>query len=743
MAVFSVPNAKPRYKYEIERFQGADLANAPNNMSLNRSPACPNMIRDEVGKVKKRYGYETVLDLSAGGKINGIHAFRGGEYSTLGADVCTGGTILKSSERTTTPAGPASNAFDNNNTTRWATNSSEDGTHLAKAYIGYQFATAKTVRGFSVYTYIATASNMPSVKLQCSDDGTTWADVATQALDTTVSTRTVYPTADGGSHVYWRLLANANLTGAWSVMEVEFFEMVTTESTTLIHSGTKIYSVNMGTLVATDLSVTMNDSFSKSFQFGGNLYIVDGDNFWLYNGTTIAAVTGYIPTIIISRLYSGGGTLYEPVNLITPWRTERFLGDGTNKIYQLTATGIDADAIIVKSLQADGSFVTLALTTDYTVNASLGRVTFVTVKPTPAAGVDNIYITYAKSIAAYADRIKHCTIGTVYGLAGAKDRLILSGNPSYRNTQWHSKVNDPTYWGDTYYTLVGRDDSSVINYSIVNDYLIAHKDSVISGQNAYMFSGELVSSVFTLVATGSYMAEGAYSKHSFASFENEPMYLTVNKKISAITPQDYSTERFSQERSYYLSSLLETYATSDSYACIWGDFYVITGGEYLFILDSLQPVYERGEQYSNRQYEGFYWKNVNARLVFDYLGTLYFGDSAGKIKRFSSVLDSDDAALITAYWETPELDGKSFADKKTFVYIGANLTADTLKVSSRIQGTWAELVSWTPTDDTIGSKIKIKNADRVQFRFENSTLDQTFNLRKIVVEYAEGGKYSK
>ena len=125
-------------------------------------------------------------------------------------------------------------------------------------------------------------------------------------------------------------------------------------------------------------------------------------------------------------------------------------------------------------------------------------------------------------------------------------------------------------------------------------------------------NGALVESVFTLVSAGSYPAEGALSKYAFSSFDNEPMYLTINKNVSSITPQDYSGEKFSQERSYYLSGLLEEYATSTSIHVYGMGFYVISGGEYLFLLDSNQPVYDRNELYANIRRILFYWYKRNS-----------------------------------------------------------------------------------------------------------------------------------
>ena len=148
--------------------------------------------------------------------------------------------------------------------------------------------------------------------------------------------------------------------------------------------------------------------------------------------------------------------IYESVNLLSNWREEHFLGNGTDKTYQLSAVSINNDTVIVKSLQADGTFLTLTENTEFTVNRTLGTIIFDSVKQTPAVGVDNIYIKYSKTVTGYADKIKKCTICTLYGLSGSMNRVIVSGNSDLRNTQWHSASDDPTYIGDTFILYQGK-----------------------------------------------------------------------------------------------------------------------------------------------------------------------------------------------------------------------------------------------------------------------------------------------
>ena len=629
---FSIPSEDTVYHIDIDNCNGADLHNTSSKIKKNRSPACPNLIRKNVGHNIKRNGYETLLDLTDA--INGIH-------------------ILK------------------------------------------------------------------------------------QTTDSYV-----------------------------------------------VHSGAKYYEVTLGaTPTSTDLGVVANNAFSVSFQMNSKLYILDGAKYWVYDGSTIAEVTGYIPTILISRDPTGGGTIYESVNLLSNWREEHFLGNGTDKTYQLSAVSINNDTVIVKSLQADGTFLTLTENTEFTVNRALGTIIFVSVKQTPATGVDNIYIKYSKTVTGYADKIKKCTICTLYGLSGSMNRVIVSGNSDLRNTQWHSASDDPTYIGDTFYTVSGQDTASIIGYSISDDYLAIHRDTTENGNNVHLMKGALVSGAFTLVSQGAYSAEGALSKYAFSSFDNEPMYLTVDSKISSITPQDYSGEKFSRSRSYYLSRLLENYANDKSYSCIWNGFYVMTASEYLVLLDSTQPIYEHGELYANRQYEGYYFTGINANILVEIDGDLYFGTADGKVKKFTEGLYTDDAALTTetvnvegvpvetelsyrCYWETPELYGDRSELKKTFKHIVLLLTSfphTGCRVWISVDGVWEVLFDYNENADffdfndirfdemsfrtgdaptLVGGKFKYKNALQTQFRFENSK-NQPFGIYFAIIKYVLGGEYLK
>jgi hypothetical protein len=620
MAKFTAPKPKAKLSENIETFLGADLSNSSNNVSKNRSPSCPNMIRSEVGKVEQRGGISLVKAYT--GQINGVH-----------------------------------------------------------------------------FLYGATTKK-------------------------------------------------------------------------LVHHGTKI---SLDGETPTELYASANDHISVSAQMGGKLWILDGATFLVYDGTTIQAVSAiaYIPTIIIARTPTGGGTVLEAVNLLQPKRIEGFAGTAGATVYQLTATSIDAALVTIKKLKVDGTFDTLVETTNFTVNRTLGQITF-SVAPgvSPIIGEDNIYITYAKTVAGYADRINKCDVSVIYGMNGARDRLFVAGNPTLPHYDYYSQMNDPTYFGDTSYAVIGQDSSRIMNYSIVNDLLVTHKDNAENDDNTNLRKGQLVDGKVVFVSQGSYQTSGAFAKYSFANLENEPLYVTTDKNISAVTPSNVIGERFSQERSYYITRALEKETNlENSYGYAFDKFYFLACANTIYVLDSLQYSVSNQRPLSYRQYECYYFPNVSARVMWEEDGQLHFGTTDGKIKKFVPRLANDEGNAISAWWDTPILDGKSFADKKTFVYVAVRLAVALLtgvRISAYVGGKWNVLKDYTSeanfisfsnatvslsnakfsfrTDTspkTLGSKFKEKNQDKIQFRFENSRLGDTFGLYKILMEYTEGNKYRK
>ena len=554
----------------------------------------------------------------------------------------------------------------------------------------------------------------------------------------------------------------------------------------LIHAGDKLY-LNGAVLyegMADERSVG-RQYYGKMFIFDGKKALCDGE-FKTAEGEdaptawSVKALEdeAYVPTVIISRKPTGGGTTLEPLNLIGKKWKESFISDGTSKVYQLTTEKLDADTVTVRIMTKEGEWEDKKEGTDFTVDREKGTVTFTTAPgSSPVTGFDNVEITAAKTREGYADKINKCKIMTLYGVNGGMDRMFISGNPDFPNQDWYCKMSDGFFWGDLWYSTLGQDGSEIVGYIIINDRLAAVKSDAEEGRNVILRKGEMetrengiAEAVFPIIGTLS--GRGALGSHAFGHLGSEPLFLT-DIGIMAITAADLTGEKYSQSRSYYIDNVLTAEkGLEDAFAYIWRDFYLIsTGGGRVYLLDGLQKSYDKNSPYSNFQYECYYWENVPARVFWeDAEGRLCFGDAEGNTFRFfddvtAQTSYNDNGAAIPARWDTPDLSGKLFYKNKNFRRLDIVLApaiATGVKVFAQVKGIWNEIMDGRgvatffdfdyidfaemnfSTDDTprtFGGKIKIKKVDKAAFSLRNEEKDEPFGIYKFAVEYTEGNNY--
>ena len=529
----------------------------------------------------------------------------------------------------------------------------------------------------------------------------------------------------------------------------------------LIHAGTKLY---LGDKVVYE---GMADNRSCSRQLAGKLIIADGKKLLMYHKDKeeykCEAVenNAFVPTIVISRSPLGGGTTYQPVNLLGAKRKDSFLGTDTDTTYQLSATDI-ISVDKVEKLNSSGGY---DIITDFTVDTVTGRVIFATAPgKSPVTGQDNVIITYSKAVEGYADKINSCDIMTLYGVNGAMDRIFLAGEG---NRDYYCQMEDATYWGDLWYCVIGQDNSNIMGYSIINDRLATHIDRSDNDTNIILRTGSLLedgSASFKLA--GSYQGSGAVSKYAFSTLETEPLFLTESG-VMAVTPSDVLGERFAQLRSYYLNGLLLKQNLKEAVCAVYDRFYMLAVGGYLFALDGTQTAVEKNMPYSNRQYEGFYRTNVPARIIGNIDGVLTFGTQDGRVCQFYKDYGSinsynDEGQPIPARWTTPQLYGRDFYNKKRFRLIAVmvgSAPATSLKISARYDGTVENIVGYDnsarymafsniifskftfkadKTSQIFREKISIKPENRkAQFIFENDVVNEPLALYETTIEFTE------
>lgn len=570
--------------------------------------------------------------------------------------------------------------------------------------------------------------------------------------------------------------------------------LLTTKYLNLYHVGDKVFSYRSVNQEYEQIATGMNRNRSMSWQFGAKLFIIDGANSYLYNEIentleTVGEDTAYIPLVTISKLPSGGGTSYEPLNLMQSGFYEQFTVDSdhaTDKEFYLSFSDLDATTVKAWILDEDANWIEQFENVDFQVSRAEGWVHFITApgETVPLTGEDNVKILAYRTVAGYANRIKKCRFGTLFGVNGASDRLFLSGNPDYPNYDWYSEQYDPTYFPDTGYSALGVEISAIVGYSLVNNYLATHKDDKEPSQSVFIREGDLIKrSITTSVGTSVEISEPAFklintlqgasalTPFTFGYLQTEPLFLTKSG-IFALTTQDITGDKYGQDRSFYLNgSLMEENNLDTAYSCVFDNMYYLAVNTKVYLLDALQATRtDRSDPYSTRQYVGFVWNNIPATIIYTDDDYLWFGTADGKICRFYKDVDAlesynDDGYPIDAWWETPDLDGRLFYKNKTFRYYAARLMsalATSVKMWAMKSGAWTLIktdnstgryfdfgnvnfekfsFSTDQTEKVVHTKIKVKKVDKARFKLENDVLNEPFGLFNIALEYVENGNY--
>lgn len=426
-----------------------------------------------------------------------------------------------------------------------------------------------------------------------------------------------------------------------------YFYEINKKYVVIIHSGVNLYKCNNITDSIEDCELlydNMNNRKTSFFVFASKLYILDGINYLVYDGITLSNVSNnsYIPTTTISRSPSGGGELYEDVNLLNPKRINQFCADGESIDYYLDAEDIDEAIVEVK---ANGD--TLIENNDFVVDRKKGKVTFNQIISAPDLdGNDNVYITFSKTVENYLERISKCTISQVFD-----NRVFFSGNKDYPNAVFHSRLENPTYVSDLDYYQDGLDNNKIKSMCVGNNLLWVFKES--NQQNSTIFyhtptidseNGKIYPSAQGNVSLGCYS--------ECINFNDDIVFIS-RYGLEAISGNITSEQVLSHRSSLVDLKMTNEIGFENCLLAEWRGYLLCVIGTKIYLADSRQ-IYNG---IKGKEYEWYYWTNIsddnsNISAIREYKDELYIGFENGTLMKLGGTNDNQKA--IEAYWTTPK-----------------------------------------------------------------------------------------
>ena len=469
----------------------------------------------------------------------------------------------------------------------------------------------------------------------------------------------------------------------------------------------------------------------------------------------------YTPTTVISRSPTGGGTPYEPINVLSYRRKNSFITTANTRVFQLDASGLmpvvmyadqyfynpvygnqpifKAEASV---LQADGSWSYLQEDTHFTLNRSTGVVTFNTAIPaTPVTGMDNVVITfYKKPFYPFAPR-EHVAYGE-YGFNGGKDYIFLGiGNKDV----WIRKRD--LYMSELNYAFLGSTRSRIMGYSFIDNYMLIHKQTFQLEPTLYLRSVNLDGNdeiIFPIKQGIS--GEGPIAFDVFESVRGEPTLLTESG-INTVVTNDITDTRVMQERGYYVNRrLIQEEGIENATSIVFNNLLMVAVNDSIYVADSRKRTSEQDSFSESYQWEWYFWKGIKATNFLERHGNLWAGDADGRLKRWKTKDDllpySDTEMVINSLGVIDVVNTPVNAWWRTPIFFMDNITA-----KKSLKNLWVSVSPYQRSGVEIYYKIngeskfiKRSNADWFNFEdidFERFTFNTDSNPQVIVTNRVE------
>lgn len=491
---------------------------------------------------------------------------------------------------------------------------------------------------------------------------------------------------------------------------------INNETVMLIAAGGSLYKIseldlndeeNWSTITPTAIG-TLTDDDTYFFVFNKKVYILNGHEYKVWDGTTLEDVEGYVPKVYISTKPNGSGTPFEQINLLTGKKHQTFNGDGTTKEYQLAEKDIlSVDKVIVNASEIDS--------TNYSVDLSEGKVTFNTA---PSEAMDNVDIYWNKT---NNDRhfIENMRAGVIFG-GDVDTKVFLYGNDDEQNRIRYSATADNVPSVE-YFPGVNQIDVGPSNFAVTD--LTRHYDRLLVTTNkpeAYYMAldsidvdGMLTTSLQTLPLNE------VHGNVAFAQgqvLNNDPVTIDKNAIIkwhSTNVRDERNMEVISEKIQLDLIDLtLSAVKTLDYQAA---NQYWLAIGNKIYIYNYFNETYSRVTL------------PVETDLFIEFNNSVFMTTQDNKLVKFGEEYQDFDGELIKAHWEMNFSDFGAEYYRKTMNRLWvlmqpqASCSADIGYISNRNE---------SPVKKKIEYKLSVlDDVDFSDFSFQVSNNPQPFRLK--------------
>lgn len=511
-----------------------------------------------------------------------------------------------------------------------------------------------------------------------------------------------------------------------------FFYNVNNTTITLVHSGTKLYkwtNYPESPATTTVLQTGLNPVKSKAFVFDQVFFFMDGINYLEYDGTTIHAVEGSIPTTSYWKNPDGSVDLdtstdsdfvNQHVNVLTGKRKNTFIADGVSVNYYLDTQDLDVNVPVI----ADVGGVIIYEGGGITVDRTNGVVTFGS-----APTVDTkVAIEFSKTTAGYYNRIANCTICVEFD-----NRIFFAGNPDYPHSVFHSELNDPRYVRDTAYYELGIDIAPVKALVPGNGVLWVFKEMNQNSSSVYYMTPTIDMSYGDdhkiYPSNNGNISLGCVS--TGVNFNDDIVFFS-NLGLEGVASSAMYSEKILQHRSRMVDTKMVNEEGYENVQVIeWEGYLLCLINSHIYLADKRAKFQDN----TDVGYEWYYWELPNyINYITEYRGVLFLGNSDGEIYILAGETDGEDE--VESYWTTrrDDFDLPSYTkttSKKGCTIRFKTMNNDNISITSYLDG--IEKKTKVLIDEKGYGVYKVKNKKFKEIQFKISS-DEPFGLYDFTIQ---------